>query len=100
MDVKSTFLNGDLKEVFVEQPLGFHKPHSDDKVYRLKKVLYGLKQAPRAWNEKIDAFLHCTSFTHSSIDPNLYIHCMKGLFTVIVLYVDGLIMIGNDAELI
>ena len=77
-----------------------HKPHSNGKVSRLKKALYGLKQAPRAWNEKIDAFFHRISCTCSSADPNLYIHKLKGLFTVNVLYVDDLIMTGNDAGFI
>ncbi|GJX80594.1 putative ribonuclease H-like domain-containing protein [Tanacetum coccineum] len=49
MDVKTTFLNGPLKEeVYVNQPDGFIEPHHPDKVYCLKKALYGLKQAPRA----------------------------------------------------
>ena len=55
MDVKSAFLNGDLKEeVHVEQLPGFQQ--GKNMVYWLKKALYGLKQAPRAWNDKIDAF--------------------------------------------
>jgi hypothetical protein len=55
MDVKSDFLNGDLKkEVYVHQPLGFSDSNSKRKVLRLKKALYGLKQAPRAWNARLD----------------------------------------------
>jgi hypothetical protein len=42
MDVKSAFLNGDLKEeVYVHQPLGFAIPGKEDKVLRLRKALYG-----------------------------------------------------------
>ena len=49
MDVKSAFLNGDLKEeVYVHQPPGFAIPGKEGKVLRLRKALYGLRQAPRA----------------------------------------------------
>jgi hypothetical protein len=42
MDVKSTFLNGDLtKEVYVKQPIGYEKKGKEEKVYKLKKTLYG-----------------------------------------------------------
>nr|GEY29878.1 hypothetical protein [Tanacetum cinerariifolium] len=50
MDVKTTFLNGILKEeVYVGQPLGFVSKQYLNHVYALDKALYGLKQAPRAW---------------------------------------------------
>nr|GFB38319.1 retrovirus-related Pol polyprotein from transposon TNT 1-94 [Tanacetum cinerariifolium] len=49
MDMKTTFLNGPLKEeVYVAQPDGFVDPGHPEKVYRLRKALYGLKQAPKA----------------------------------------------------
>ncbi|GKB07950.1 retrovirus-related pol polyprotein from transposon TNT 1-94, partial [Tanacetum coccineum] len=49
MDVKTTFLNGILREeVYVNQPDGFVDQDNPNHVYKLKKALYGLKQAPRA----------------------------------------------------
>ena len=49
MDVKSTFLNGDLEdEVYIEQPKSYTVKGEEDKVLRLKKAIYGLKQTPRA----------------------------------------------------
>nr|GFA55058.1 hypothetical protein [Tanacetum cinerariifolium] len=50
MNVKTTFLNGILKEeMYVGQPPGFVSKQYPDHVYALDKALYGLKQAPRAW---------------------------------------------------
>ncbi|GJS63686.1 retrovirus-related pol polyprotein from transposon TNT 1-94 [Tanacetum coccineum] len=55
MDVKTAFLNGELKEdVYVSQPEGFVDPDRPHHVYRLKKDLYGLKQAPWAWKRDAD----------------------------------------------
>nr|GEX55523.1 ribonuclease H-like domain-containing protein [Tanacetum cinerariifolium] len=48
IDVKTTFLNGSLKEeVYVAQPNGFVDPDHPENVYRLRKALYGLKQVPK-----------------------------------------------------
>ncbi|GKE45980.1 retrovirus-related pol polyprotein from transposon TNT 1-94 [Tanacetum coccineum] len=63
MDIKTTFLNGPLKEeVYINQPDGFVDPHHPDKVYHLKKALYGLKQAPRAWYDELSNFLVSKGF--------------------------------------
>nr|GEV22959.1 hypothetical protein [Tanacetum cinerariifolium] len=64
MDVKTTFLNGPLKEeVYVAQPDRFVDPDHPEKVYRLRKALYGLKQAPRAWYDELLKFLTSKGFT-------------------------------------
>ncbi|GJV11468.1 retrovirus-related pol polyprotein from transposon TNT 1-94 [Tanacetum coccineum] len=64
MDVKTTFLNGPLKEeVYVSQPDGFIDLDFPNHVYRLKKTLYGLKQASRAWYDKVSSFLIEHHFT-------------------------------------
>ncbi|GJZ68388.1 retrovirus-related pol polyprotein from transposon TNT 1-94 [Tanacetum coccineum] len=59
MDVKTTFLNGELKEeVYICQLEGFVDPDHPTHVYRLKKALYGLKQAPRAWYQALPTKKH------------------------------------------
>jgi len=46
MDVKITFLNGDLEEeIYMLQPEGCIVPGQKNKVCKLKRSLYGLKQA-------------------------------------------------------
>nr|GEW24463.1 putative reverse transcriptase domain-containing protein [Tanacetum cinerariifolium] len=63
MDVKTSFLNGILKEeVYVGQPLSFVSTQYLDHVYALDKALYGLKQAPRAWYVVLSKFLIDSDF--------------------------------------
>ncbi|GJU67752.1 retrovirus-related pol polyprotein from transposon TNT 1-94 [Tanacetum coccineum] len=58
MDVKTTFLNGILREeVYVSQPDGVVDPNKPNHVYRLKKALYGLKQASHAYRKGKDILL-------------------------------------------
>ncbi|GJX53096.1 retrovirus-related pol polyprotein from transposon TNT 1-94 [Tanacetum coccineum] len=73
MDMKTTFLNGELNEVvYVSQPEGFVDPDLPTHVYRLKKALYGLKQAPRAWYDKLSRFFMSTGFSKGVVDPTLF----------------------------
>ena len=55
MDVRTTFLNGDLVEDFyMFQPIGFEKVGKEHIVCKLQKSIYGLKLASRRWNLKFD----------------------------------------------
>nr|GEV62411.1 retrovirus-related Pol polyprotein from transposon TNT 1-94 [Tanacetum cinerariifolium] len=68
MDVKTTFLNGPLKEeVYASQPEGFIDPEFPNHVYKLKKASYGLKQSPRAWYDKLSSFLIEHGFTKGEL---------------------------------
>jgi hypothetical protein len=97
MDVKTTFLNGDIEEeVYIVQPDGFVMHEKESHVCRLKKALYGLKQAPRAWYEKIDVHLMSLGFNKSVADPNLYYHIVGDECLILVLYVDDLFLTGSE----
>nr|GEX41760.1 hypothetical protein [Tanacetum cinerariifolium] len=74
MDVKTAFLNGNLREeVYVSHPNGFVDQDNPNHMYKLKKALYGLKQAPRAWYDMLSSFLISQDFSKCSVDPTLFI---------------------------
>jgi hypothetical protein len=73
MDVKSTFLNGELEEeVYMEQLEGFLLSEKEDYVCRLKKSLYGLKNPSRAWYSILDKYLQQQGFRKGNADSNIY----------------------------
>ncbi|GKC32579.1 retrovirus-related pol polyprotein from transposon TNT 1-94, partial [Tanacetum coccineum] len=101
-DVKSAFLNGDLKEeVYVTQPPGFESKTKTVKVLRLNKALNGLKQAPRAWYSKINEFFHNNGFERSPHEPTLY-NKKQGIndLLIVSLYVDDMIYTSSSPQLI
>jgi hypothetical protein len=100
MDVKSAFLNSDLKEeVYVHQPPGFAIPGKEGKVLRLCKALYGPRQAPRAWNAKLDSTLKGMGFTPRPHKATIYRRGNGGSALLVGVYVDDLVITGaKDAE--
>lgn len=101
LDVKSAFLNGVLQEeIYVEQPEGFVMHGEEDKVYLLKKSLYGLKQAPRAWYSRINEHLLSIGFVKSLSEATLYVKHKGKKFLIVSLYVDDLLVTGDDTRLV
>ena len=69
--MKSTFLNGEIKEdIYVTQLEGFVEGN-EEWVLKLNKALYGLKQAPRAWNTKLNDTLRSIGFMKSKNDQGV-----------------------------
>ena len=62
----------------------------------MKKALYGLKQAPRAWYARRDNYLMSLGFTKSDADPNLYYKAENGRPLILVLYVDDMLLTGDE----
>lgn len=101
LDVKSAFLNGNLEEeIYAEQPLGFLEEGKEDHVLHLHKALYGLKQAPRAWYSRIDEFFLRENFKRSDNDHALYTKEDHGNILVVCIYVDDLIVTGDNEEMV
>lgn len=100
MDVHNAFLHGELQEeVFMRMPPGFAVQQSD-KVCKLRKSLYGLKQAPRCWFSKLSTALKSYGFTQSLYDYSLFVLQKSELQLVVLVYVDDLIISGNNHEAI
>ncbi|GJU49895.1 retrovirus-related pol polyprotein from transposon TNT 1-94 [Tanacetum coccineum] len=99
MDVKTAFLNGELKEeVYVCQPEGFVDPNHPTDVYRLKKALYGLKQAPRAWYDTLSQFLLDNKFSKGAVDPTLFTRKTGKHILLVQIYVDDIIFASTDPK--
>ncbi|KAK8938435.1 hypothetical protein KSP39_PZI011029 [Platanthera zijinensis] len=99
LDVKSAFLNGEIREdVYVKQPRGYEIEGEEHKVYKLQKALYGLKQAPRAWHSNIDTYLIQQHYQRSANDSSLYIKKENSDILIICLYVDDLVLTGNNIQ--
>jgi hypothetical protein len=102
MDVKSAFLNDDLKKVvYMHQPSGLMIPSKEGKVLRLHKALYVLRQASRAWNAKLDSTLKGMGFGQSPHEAAIYRRGNGGNTLLVGVYVDDLVITGTkDAEVV
>jgi hypothetical protein len=97
MDVKSAFINGDLKEeVYVRQPPGFAVSRQEGKVLRLRKALYGLLQASRAWNAKLDSTLKEMGFQQSVHEVAVYRRGREYSVLLVGIYIDDLVITGTE----
>nr|GEU43609.1 uncharacterized mitochondrial protein AtMg00810-like [Tanacetum cinerariifolium] len=99
IDMKTTFLNGPLKEeVYVAQPNGFADPDHPEKVYRLRKALYGLKEALRAWYDELSKFLTSKGFTKGTIDLTLFMIGHREDILLVQIYVDNIIFRSTNPK--
>nr|GEV39092.1 retrovirus-related Pol polyprotein from transposon TNT 1-94 [Tanacetum cinerariifolium] len=99
MDVKTTFLNCELKEeVYVSQPEGFIDPDHPTHVYCLKKALYGLKQALQAWYDTMSRFLLDNQFSKGAVDLTLFTQKAGKHILLVQIYVDDIIFASTDPK--
>ena len=97
MDVKTTFLNGDLnEEIYMDQPEGFISLGQEKKVCRLVKSLYCLKQAPKQWHEKFDKVMMSNGFTINECDKFVYVKDTNNGYVIVCLYVDDMLILGSN----
>ena len=95
IDVKNAFLNGNLsEEVYMQSLLGLFV--ESNKVCHLRRALYGLKQAPRAWFAKFSSTISRLGYMASYYDSALFLRRTDKCTILLLLYVDNMIITGDD----
>ena len=97
-DIKTAFLNAELKEeVYIEPPKYFEK--RSNVVYKLKKGLYGLQQAPREWQLELHNHLRKENFNQGRADKSVFTLATPkfGFTAAIGIWVDDLLVVVKPA---
>ena len=101
MDVKTAFLNGKIEEeLYMIQPKGFVDIKDANKVCKLQRSIYGLKQASRSWNLHFDEVIKDFGFVQTYGEVCIYKKVSGSNVAFLILYVDAILLIGNDIDLL
>src|SRR3954471_11521235 len=101
MDVKTAFLNGNIEEeLYMIQLKGFVHPKDANKVCKLQHSNYGLKQASRSWNICFDEVIKEFGFVQTYGESCIYKKVSGSNVAFLILYVDDILLIGNDIDLL
>ena len=95
------FSNEELDEkIYMDQLVGFIANGEERKVYKLWRSIYGLKQSSRQWYFKFHRAVTSNGFMMIEEDHCVYVKQSKGNFLILSLYVNDMLLAGNDKEMI
>ena len=101
MDVKTTLLNDYLEEnIYMMQPYCFITEGQEHMICKLHKFIYGLKQTLRSWNKRFDKIMKSFGFDQNEEEPCVYRKMQDDIVVFWILYVDDILLIGNDFEML
>ncbi|BBG99419.1 hypothetical protein Prudu_009105 [Prunus dulcis] len=83
-DVKNAFLHGDLKEeIYMDPPPGIPVTSKEG-------------MSPRAWFGRFAASMRKSGYVQSNSNHTLFLKHRKGKLTALIIYVDDMIVTGDD----
>ena len=98
---KTEFLNGFIKEdLYTMQLEGFVNPKGANKMCKLQRSIYGLVQASRSWNICFDELIKAYGFIQTFEEACIYKKVSGSSVAFLILYVDDILLIGNDMEIL
>nr|KYP69047.1 Retrovirus-related Pol polyprotein from transposon TNT 1-94 [Cajanus cajan] len=99
LDVKTTFLHGDLDEnIYMVQLEGFQIVGKEKLVCKLTKSLYGLKQVSRQWYLKFGRFMSRKGYKKCAMDQCCYLKNFGPSYIILLLYVDDMLVVGSNMD--
>ncbi|KAK8951274.1 hypothetical protein KSP39_PZI003194 [Platanthera zijinensis] len=99
LDVKNAFLHGNLgEEVYMDIPPGQKGLVGNKMVCKLEKALYGLKQSSRTWFGRFSSAMKKYGYHQSNSDHTLFLKHRQGKITALIVYVDDMIITGDDTD--
>ena len=98
---QNSILNGSLEEdIYMQQPEGFIARGQEHMACKLQRSIYGLKQASRTWNIRFDQAITLYGFKKSPDEPCVYERIQGTKVVFLVLYIDDILLIGNDIKVL
>ena len=99
LDVKNAFLHGNFDEkVYMEVLPGYTGYIKTKIVCKLERALYGVKQSPRVWFGPFSSAMRKYGYRQSNSDHTLFLKHRQSRVTTLIVYVDDMIITGDDAE--
>jgi hypothetical protein len=101
MDIKTTFLNGNLYEnIYIAHHKGFIVEGNESLRCHLTKSIYRLKHASSQWYLKFDEIIRKFGFKENEEDNCIYAKFKNEKFIFLVLYVDDILLASSDVHLL